>query len=123
MEGLTQAEIGTRLGLTRLRINRLLGEARDSGLVRVTLNSRFADCIELEDRLRKLGLRDAVIVPTPEDIEQVPVQIGRATGEYLSHLIEGSSARRIAVGWGATLRESILHVHPASRPDISVHSM
>ncbi|HKU88039.1 MAG TPA: sigma factor-like helix-turn-helix DNA-binding protein, partial [Casimicrobiaceae bacterium] len=32
MEGLTQAEIARRLGTTRLRINRILVEARHNGL-------------------------------------------------------------------------------------------
>jgi DNA-binding transcriptional regulator LsrR (DeoR family) len=124
MEGLTQAEIAGRLGLTRLRINRLLGDARDSGLVRVTLNSRFAGCVELEARLRtELGLRDAVIVPTPEDLDQVALQIGRATADFISRLLMERAVHRIGVGWGATLREAVRHVQPAAYPSLSVHSM
>jgi lsr operon transcriptional repressor len=38
MEGLTQAEVARRLGTTRLRINRVLGDARRNGLVGITLN-------------------------------------------------------------------------------------
>ena len=33
MEGLTQSEIADRLGITRLRANRVLAEARADGLV------------------------------------------------------------------------------------------
>ena len=44
LENFTQAEIGERLGLTRARVNKMLSEARESGLVRVTLNSHFANC-------------------------------------------------------------------------------
>ena len=33
LENLTQAEIGERLGLTRARVNRMLSEARENGLV------------------------------------------------------------------------------------------
>ncbi len=39
MEGLTQADIAGKLGITRLRANRLLGEARESGLVSIQVNS------------------------------------------------------------------------------------
>ena len=35
MENLTQAEIGERLGLTRARVNRMLSEARHSGIVSI----------------------------------------------------------------------------------------
>ena len=43
MEGLTQADIAAKLGITRLRANRLLGEARESGLVNIQVNARLAE--------------------------------------------------------------------------------
>ena len=55
MEGLTQADIAAKLGITRLRANRLLGEARESGLVNIQVNARLADCVALE---RAAGRRD-----------------------------------------------------------------
>ena len=64
MEGLTQADIAGKLGITRLRANRLLGEARESGLVNIQVNARLADCVELERQLvQETGLKDAVVVP------------------------------------------------------------
>ena len=48
MEGLTQADIARRLGTTRLRINRILVDARRNGLVGITLNSELASCVELD---------------------------------------------------------------------------
>ena len=44
MENLTQAEIGERLGLTRARVNRMLSDARQTGIVNIRLNSAFASC-------------------------------------------------------------------------------
>ena len=41
MEGLTQADIAAKLGITRLRANRLLGEARESGLVSIQVKARL----------------------------------------------------------------------------------
>ena len=68
MEGLTQADIAGKLGITRLRANRLLGEARASGLVNIQVNARLAGCVELERQLvQETGLKDAVVVPTPTD--------------------------------------------------------
>jgi lsr operon transcriptional repressor len=124
MEGLTQDRVATRLGTTRLRVNRLLGEARGSGLVGITINSRFASCLTLEAQLRdECGLREAVVVPTPEDANQIPLLLGRATGEFLSRHLEGERVRGIGVGWGATLRESIRFVRPGQWPAINVNSM
>ncbi|MBA3772626.1 MAG: sugar-binding transcriptional regulator [Ramlibacter sp.] len=124
MEGLTQDAVATQLGTTRLRVNRLLGEARASGLVGITINSRLATCLALEaDLKRECGLGDAVIVPTPEDAALVPVLLGRAAGEYLSRHLETHRVRGIGVGWGATLRESIRFVKPGKWPDINVNSI
>ena len=124
IEGLTQAEIAERLGTTRLRVNRLLAEARSSGLVAITINSPLEGCVRLEQRLVKAcGLDEAVVVPTPSDPEQIAAVIGRAAGEYLSRLVEARPAGTVGVGWGATLRETIRHVRPADLPDLQVTSM
>jgi DNA-binding transcriptional regulator LsrR (DeoR family) len=124
MEGLTQADIAHKLGMTRLRVNRMLVEARMSGLVSITLNSRFASCIELERRLvREVGLKSAIIIPTPEDAELVPVLLGQATAEYLSNYLETNQVSGLGVGWGATLRETIRNMRSARYPDLCVNSM
>jgi lsr operon transcriptional repressor len=124
MENLTQAEIGERLGLTRARVNRMLAEARESGLVRITLTSGFASCIALEQRLKeRCGLRDAVVVPTPEDPEQLLGVIGMAAGDFLGRFLEENPLSAIGIGWGATLRETIRHLRPARYPELWVTAM
>jgi lsr operon transcriptional repressor len=124
MENMTQAEIAARLRLTRARVNRTLGECRESGLVRITLNSRFESCVVLEDKLRQRGLlRDAVIIPTPEDPDQLFGLLGRAAGDYLSRFIAINRLSNIGIGWGTTLRETIRHLQPAGDPDLCVTSM
>ncbi len=40
-DGLTQNDIGERLGLPRLKISRLLEKGRQSGVIRVQINSRY----------------------------------------------------------------------------------
>lgn len=124
MEGLTQADLAARLGITRLRANRLLGEARASGLVGIQINSRLSDCVTLERQLvEEVGLRDAIVVPTPADPDQVPVLLGRAAADYLSRHLEENRVRGLGVGWGTSLRETIRHLRSANLPDLSVNSM
>ncbi|UFN47355.1 sugar-binding transcriptional regulator [Roseomonas sp. OT10] len=124
MEDLTQAEIAARLGLTRLRVNRILAEGRSSGLVRISLTSRLESCVALEQRLiREFGLADAVIIPTPEDPEKVAPLLGVAAGDYLSQFLARTAVAVFGVGWGATLREAIRHIVPADLPDLLVTSM
>jgi lsr operon transcriptional repressor len=124
MENLTQAEIGERLGLTRARVNRMLSEARHSGIVNIRLNSAFASCTELEHQLRQqCGLDDAVVIPSTENPELVASLIGMAAGAYLSKFLEEKRPRTIGIGWGATLRETIRHVTPAEYPELWIVSM
>lgn len=124
MEGLTQTEIAERLGLTRLRVNRLVSEARTSGLVGITLNTPLQSCVELERSLaERFSLASAVIVPTPADIDLVPVLLGRAAADFLSRHLETNKVSGLGIGWGATLRETLSHVRPARYPALVVNSM
>ena len=49
--GYTQEEIAQRLGLSRVKINRLIAEATEAGLVRVFVEGTAAECVALEDRI------------------------------------------------------------------------
>jgi DNA-binding transcriptional regulator LsrR (DeoR family) len=124
MEGLTQGDIATKLGITRLRANRLLGEARASGLVNIQVKARLADCVALERELvAETGLKDAVIVPTPADTEQIATVLGRATADYLARHLGENRARALGIGWGATLRETVRRLAAANLPELSINSM
>jgi len=124
MENLTQSEIGAQLGLTRLRVNRILSECRASGLVRISITSRLESCIALEQRLRReFGLADAIIVPTPHDPDKVAALVGRAAGEYLALHLARTEVKLFGVGWGNTLREAIRHIPPMDLPHVRVTSM
>ncbi len=124
VEGLTQAEIGARMNLTRRRVNELLAAAVEEGVVRIAFTSPLTDTIELEARLRdRFALDDAIIVPTPSDPALMHAVIGRAAAGYLDRLIQSRKPSSIGVGWGATLRETIRRMTPANEPGIGVHSM
>jgi DNA-binding transcriptional regulator LsrR (DeoR family) len=59
---LTQQEIAQRIGSNRVRVNRLLAASRESGMVQITINSRLAPCVALEEALMKrFGLEAAEI--------------------------------------------------------------
>jgi DNA-binding transcriptional regulator LsrR (DeoR family) len=124
MEGLTQAEIARRLGTTRLRINRILVDARRNGLVGITLNAELASCVALEQQMiRDFKLKAAVVVPTPEDEEQIPVILGRAAADFVSRYLENHHVRGLGIGWGRTLREMIRHMRAGRYPELWVNSM
>lgn len=124
MEGRTQAEIAEALSTNRLRVNKIIAEARRSGLVTITLNSRLTSCVELEQQLMsEFSLKRAIIVPTPQEPGLIPVLLGQATADYIAQLLNNTKLSGIGVGWGATLREMVRHMPSMRRPDICVNSV
>ncbi len=120
--GLTQAQIGKKLGINRTRVNRLLAQARDQGLVQINITGRLASCVELEEKLKQqYGLDDATVVPTPPDQSLIPQVIATAAGAVLSERLKDGMS--VGVGWGRTLRLSIQSVPRRQLGRLSVVSL
>lgn len=107
IEGLTQERIGRALGLTRGRVNRLLAESRELGVVKFQISSKLARAVELEHGLmRKFELTHVVVAPRAVDEGDAPVVVGTAAGEALPGWLR--AGRSVGIGWGKTM-------HAASR--------
>ncbi|MCC6870317.1 MAG: hypothetical protein IT522_15980 [Burkholderiales bacterium] len=100
VEGRTQAEIATALGLSRTKVARLVGTARDTGIVRIRVRAAGAAQIARERELVAcFGLEQAIVVPaTPATVD---AHVGAAAGAFLRETIRPGMT--VAVGWGATL--------------------
>ena len=110
---LTQAQIAKRLGLNRIRVNRMLAQAREQGIVQIRINSKVTNCVALEERLlQRYGLGEVIVVPSPPDEDLIPKTIAVAAGQALSARIQDGMS--IGIGWGRTLRLSVKSV--AVRP-------
>jgi DNA-binding transcriptional regulator LsrR (DeoR family) len=116
---LTQAQIAKHLHLTRLRVNKMLAQARARGIVQIRINSRIGSLVELEDRLcAAYGLRKASVVPTPPEADMVSKAVASSAGAMLTeHIRDGVS---IGVGWGRTLQLSLnsVTVRPVKRMSV-----
>jgi lsr operon transcriptional repressor len=100
---LTQQEIAQLIGSNRVRVNRLLAASRESGMVQITINSRLAPCVALEEMLvKRFGLEAAVVVPSGADTEANMAALGIGAANYLSGQIE--AGQTVGLGWGRTIR-------------------
>lgn len=118
----TQAQIGKKLGLTRVRVNRLLAHARQCGLVQVTITGRMASSIKLEDALKqRFDVLDAVVVPSSSESDRQRAVIAAAAGNYLTQQLRDGIS--IGVGWGQTLRHSLRYVPHQNYKGLSVVSL
>jgi deoxyribonucleoside regulator len=104
MLGMTQQEIAEQIGVNRVRVNRILAEARRRGLVRITVNSKLVENIDLEHRLKeRFGLRHAeVVLGSGKNETRLAEVLGAAACEPVAkHFQDGMT---IGVGWGVTLK-------------------
>ncbi len=124
VEGLTQEGVADKLGVTRLRVNKALAEARRVGLVRVTLNTAFAACAELELALcDRFGLTGAYVAPSPGDPAMTQTVVGAALGHLLSEVLVRPDIRLFGMSWGGTLNIATRFVAAMERPDLEVVSV
>ena len=124
IEGITQAAAADRFGITRLRVNHALAEARRRGIVRVSINSPYGPCAELEAALcKRFSLNEASVVPTPADPGAIQSIVGAALGHYLTTLLSRPEIRLFGMSWGNTLNLAIRYMERINRPDLEIVSV
>jgi DNA-binding transcriptional regulator LsrR (DeoR family) len=99
----TQQEIAERLHISRPKVSRLLREAKERGIVRITLSPPAGLHLELENQLEaEFGLEEVQVVDADAGSpEQVKRQIGAGAASYLARTIQPGES--IGLGWGTTL--------------------
>ena len=104
LEGLTQAEVAARLGLSRPTAGRLIARARAQGLVRVVIDAppHLADSIHTDEE-RELetvfGLKETLIIDQLADGTQTgDSALGRAGASVLIRRLEPDST--LGFTWG-----------------------
>ena len=123
-EGLTQEQVAQKLGATRLRVNQSLALARKRGLVRITFNTAFAACAELEQALTdRYGLLQAYVAPAPQDPRDVQMIVGAALGNLLSEVLADPMIKCFGMSWGNTLNLATRFVAALERPDLEIMSV
>lgn len=104
---LSQQQVSDRLGISRFKVNRMLADAREQGLVRISVEHRTTATLALADRLAAaFGLDEVQVAPVPkpsEDQDFERVAVGILAANYLARLASGDQRLVIGVGWGRTL--------------------
>jgi DNA-binding transcriptional regulator LsrR (DeoR family) len=130
MDELTQAETAKRLGLPRTRVVRLLSEARNRGLVSITIQQDSIRDLEIEAKLaHQYGLDFCLATPPTglprreRDTALVAVQgllARRAVGSLAANLLKGKllggHPLTVGISWGRTLEQMALHLGGVRNP-------
>ncbi len=107
-DGLTQNDIGERLGLPRLKISRLLEKGRQSGVIRVQINSRYEGCLALESELQqRFGLKIARVLPAL-NTPPMNTRLGIGAAQSLMGILQ--PGQLLAVGFGEATMSCLQHL-------------
>ena len=122
VEGLTQDQVATLVGMNRSRVLRILAAARRDGTVQIRVTTRLSRCIELERLLeQRWALTRAIVVPEPQDPQHLRSIIGAAVGAYLSEAVTPNMT--IGLGWGKTLNSGVASIQPRAADGVRVLAM
>ena len=118
---MTQSEIAKMLGLTRLRVNQSIQQAKAMGMVKVQVESPFVTRLEQQEELRQaLGVEKVLVVPANRENYDYHASVGAGLANYLGSELKAGKWKRIGVSWGASLQSAIEHLPRHSMPDTEV---
>ncbi|NOZ72902.1 MAG: sugar-binding transcriptional regulator [Chloroflexi bacterium] len=119
-QGQTQQEISEAIGVTRSAVSRLLTEARESGIVEVTVHYPWKRVVDLEQALKEaFQLKDArVLMRDERSYEDMLGGIGKLAAEYLEGILTPESI--IGISWGSALYEMIRALPQKNYPNAEV---
>lgn len=101
-ENMTQDAIADRMGCTRWTVGRLLDEARQTGIVSITINHPTARVRELEKEIiSTLGVREAIVVRSQESPTATAALVASATADYITAI--RPVPRSLGIAWGRSL--------------------
>ena len=102
-DGLTQKEIGERLGLSRIKVSRLLREARERHVVEIRIISSEDAVIDQERALEARYDLDEVLIAEPlsRDPQDVRAALGETAAQCLVRGLCGDEV--VSLTWGSTL--------------------
>lgn len=115
--GMKQAAIARQLGISQSTVSRLLQEAKEERIIRISVSIPPGICTEIEEELiKRYRLRDAIVVDCSGETDErfIQRQIGAAAAYYLESVLRPNEVVGIS-SWSATLLALVDALHPIPR--------
>jgi DNA-binding transcriptional regulator LsrR (DeoR family) len=122
-ESYPQSQIASQLGLSTAKVNRLIKQGRESGMLEITVNSPFQREFELESKLsRKWDLKYCLVVSSVSgNAKSTLNQVGKGAGDLLVGTIRDGDT--IAISGGKALSAVIDNLNISRSYDVNVVPM
>lgn len=117
LENLKQSDIAKELGVSRPLVSRMLSEARELGVVEITIHQPGDRTANLLERLRlNSSIQGGVLVEDGEDEYATNQALSQGAVELLGQI----GARRLGVGWGYLIGQLVTWLEKNPQPDSAV---
>ncbi len=122
LRNLTHQQIADKLGLSRVKVTRLLQQAVDEGIVQFRIADPAVHTLDLQDELEKrFGLSQALVTPSGSgEAESLDIVARHASSWLEEHL---SRNCHVGVGWGRTLNAMASHLGRTALSGVQVVSL
>ena len=122
-EGMPQSQIATELGLSTAKVNRLIKQGRELGMVKITIKSPYLPLFDLErDLTEKWKLKKCSVVPSVTgNAETTLNQVGKGAALMLLETI--NDGETIAISGGKSLSALIENCAPDRAYQVNVVPM
>lgn len=122
LENMTQQQISEFLGISRMRVVKLLDKARNTGIIQFKIREDSANRMHLEKKLiDTYGLKDTYIAPSPPNEKATNENIARAAAMYISERLDANTF--INMGYGDTPSRVLNNLATITEHPISVVSL
>ena len=121
-EDKTQQQISQLLGLSRMKIIKLLEQAKQTGIIQFRFRHDSMNRLELEQQLMTVyGLSDCFIVPPPPSPAGTNENVAKAASMYIANRIDGETF--INIGYGDTASRVLNYLAIAAERTLSCVSL
>lgn len=98
-DGATQEEISKKFSVSRAKIGRMLKQARDEGIVEITVKYHPVFSAKIEQRLiERFGVKRALVALDQPNEEQQRLQVAGLVAKYMSNSLQNGTV--VTVGQG-----------------------
>ncbi|UGA56990.1 sugar-binding transcriptional regulator [Vibrio sp. VB16] len=108
-DGATQEEISKKFTISRAKVGRMLKQARDEGIVEITVKYHPVFSAKIEQRLiERFGVKRALVALDQPSVEQQRLQVAGLVSNYLSTTLKDGMV--VTVGQGRNVSAVAHHV-------------
>lgn len=122
IENMTQQKISERLGISRMKVIKLLDKARQNGVIQFKISQERSHHLQAEqDLIKRWNLKDAFVVPASPDDSCANDTVAKAAAMYINDRITDNTY--INIGYGDTLSRVLNHLATVTEAPVSAVSL